>query len=355
MKLIDANIAIGNILLDKENPRFMIKPGDTQEDIKTKIMNSRDAKTLLESMKEEIRWVNRIVVRRYDNKYIVVEGNNRLACLKSGEIIGYNENTEIPVLVAEREVDETDEAYEESIKITQGIANVMVVKQWPAVSKARHLHQLFWQKKSINPSEPEVNIIRQISKSLGTSNKEVRDAVKRFAFYNEISKESDTLEENQWSYLEGIDKNETTRKFFGFDDRTYKFEWNDCDELDIGDEMQVKKDRLNNIPKLIKKESINSQQFRDKFCKLVTNSDDDAKFYDLIEDRITWSNVDNSDINDKSVWINKLNNAVNIIAGFPNQEDWASDEDIKKVIIKLRIRVEKQLQIIDHGREDNED
>lgn len=143
MILKDKKVKISEIFLDPYNPRFITQENCSQETILHKILDSKDAKELLNSMKINIKWVNKIVVIKKEDfsekqkdinnisnaNYLVVEGNNRLSCLKSGKIPDITDDHEIPVIVAEKEVDETSEEFESQQRVTQGIANVMVVKE----------------------------------------------------------------------------------------------------------------------------------------------------------------------------------------------------------------------------------
>jgi hypothetical protein len=350
MKLEEHLVEIGSIKLDIRNPRFLGN-FETEEEILKEIRSTQDYKTLLQGMKENLRWVNRIVVQEDNSQegaYIVVEGNTRMACLKSGLIPGHSSSTSIPVLVAKQEEYETDEEFTEEIRITQGIANVAVVKQWSPAAKARHLFNLFW---NIMDNESEISpasVIKQIADTLGMSANEVRNSVKRYAFFAQIEKESDTLKENEWSYLEGLTKNENTRKFLGFNEDTYKFVWDEQD--DPTEENEVLKERLDNIPKLIRMYSITTQQFRDKFSKLVTDNDAANKFDQLIEGDISWSDLEQDPASSKEHWLSRLNSSFNSVSEFPTFAEWAEDDtEIIAILSKIEKISKKQRVSISNG------
>ena len=92
------NIKVDEIMIDPYNPRFSEMYSDlTQEELLSKVWATRQTKELLASMEVGLKWVNNIVVRRVESlpygkrkvikgiekyKYIIIEGNTRLACLK---------------------------------------------------------------------------------------------------------------------------------------------------------------------------------------------------------------------------------------------------------------------------------
>jgi hypothetical protein len=91
----------------------------------SEMLQSSQSKELLKSMQQDIKWVNRIVLQKIEThqysenlkktnqeyEYVVIEGNTRVACLKSGSIEGYNQSILIPVLLAEKEENELDEEF----------------------------------------------------------------------------------------------------------------------------------------------------------------------------------------------------------------------------------------------------
>src|SRR5690606_2216873 len=112
MKLNPLEIELNKIMIDPFNPRFVNEKLLTQESLVNEMLQSAQSKELLKSMQQDIKWVNRIVVQKIethhkseklekyksDYEYIVVEGNTRISCLKSGKISDYDENTNIPIL-----------------------------------------------------------------------------------------------------------------------------------------------------------------------------------------------------------------------------------------------------------------
>ena len=103
MKVKEKKIKLKEIMIDSYNPRFVNKIGNSQQEIISHLQKGVEYKELLVSMLKKITWVNKIVVvpieelsedeknlYRLDNpnfeqdfKYIIVEGNTRVACLHS--------------------------------------------------------------------------------------------------------------------------------------------------------------------------------------------------------------------------------------------------------------------------------
>lgn len=301
MKLESLNIRLENIMLDPENPRSIGEIENSQKKIQEYIMKEPDTTVLLNSMIQQVRWVNSIVVREIkgSNNYIVVEGNTRTACLKTGRVPKYNNNSKIPVLVAVQEENETDEQYDEQIKITQGIANVMSVKEWPAVKKARHLFGMFETKKRANKMKAVNIITKEIADSLGLKSNDVRKSVRSFSFFNQIDIIAVALDNQDFSYLEALVKNSTTRSFFGFNNDEYLFQWELIDNLT--EQMEAQKKRLQAVPKLVEisKPKVRALDFRKLLPQLLI-LEDDSSYFDLVGGKLSWEDVIRGNIYNES-------------------------------------------------------
>jgi hypothetical protein len=365
MKLVNRDVEIHEIFLDPYNPRFIDQKNDTQENIMQMILNTKDAKELLNSMKINIKWVNKIVVIHkkdfskiqkeiygIDNaEYLIVEGNNRLACLKSNKIPGIDLNTEIPVILAGKEEGETDDDFESQIRITQGIANVMVVKEWSVISKARHLFFMYCdaRKKDANKDKSPHELYKRIAEELGIGTAEVRQSIVRYEFYSKINNISDNILEDHWGYLEAFDRNKDIRSKFGMSPD------NNLINLDEDDEEGYIEEILKEIPAVIKKaasEGINTKQFRDiidvdvatidstddllEFMQYITESDGDYDFK---------SKLDKSDpLTEEEKWKTSLESIVNQIEMFPNLPDWS--KNFLQILDNIKSLIESHITII---------
>lgn len=360
MELLDKNIKISEIALDPLNPRdntFAIK---NQNEILASTMKKREAGELLRSMSECIRWINKIVVVSYkdykelhdeielsDFQYVVVEGNTRLSCLKSKKLQNINLDTEIPVLLAKREKNETLEEFRESILITQGIANVTEVKPWSDISKAKHIYDMYLLKiKNLNqPKNAQNNqlVIKSISEQLGLSQEDLKKYIRRYCIYAKIEEVAEQIPEDKWGFLEALEINSDTRDFIGL---SSTYDWNE----------EKAETALSIMPDLFKNEAKfdpNSKHFRDNFrdyideCKnkkvehqdivdsftSIINSKEEKSFTELISPKVV--KEDN-----KSKWEKFLEECESKLKAYPINEDWASDqisllENLNKKINKL--------------------
>ncbi|MGC2878320.1 hypothetical protein [Bacillus subtilis] len=365
MKLNDDFCTIDKIMLDPLNPRFGIHTTRlSQSAILDKLLEPKGSKELLSSMKENIKWISKIVIRpistltpneksQYPTNlsgfdYVAVEGNTRLACLKSGKIKHFDSDSSIPVLIAQKDEGENDVDFINELKVTQGISNVMVVKQWGEIAKAKHLYELCLSKIEQNPESNLAAIIRNISLELGMSTNDVRKSINRYAFYKEINQISDTIPDKYWGYLESLDKNATIRKKFGMIDGTLNFEWNAEDD-NLYPSLDIKKEFLIEMPSIIKAaeaDGLNTKQFRDVFIDLVSVSNDND--LENIKDRLiqttdvndrheNWMNIydrfKNGSSSTEEEWGRKINDAKNVLENLPIQSSWVLEyeDELKKI------------------------
>lgn len=366
MNLKDMNIKVGQIFLDPYNPRFINQSNDDQEVILSKILQTKASIELLSSMKFNIKWVNKVVVvakkdfseRQLKIKgiencdFLVVEGNNRIACLKSGSIDSVDDYFEIPVLVAEKFESESSEDFQAQLRVTQGIANVMVVKEWSVISKARHLHEMYNDFKNRNGNETFTSheCYKRIADELGISTSEVRQSVIRYSFYKKICSVSDKIPEDHWGYLEAFDKTKEIRFKLGMSSETNAFLENEEDE-DFIEEIYKE------MPSLIRKaahEGLNTKQFRDTMTSLLKGLNEPEAIYEFFRD-ITSKDSEFSfrialdqntvQISDKEKWIKDLGNIKRTMELLPTAAEWGNE--IKPSLIAIQKLVEKQIKMID--------
>lgn len=354
MILTPVNIALKTIMIDQFNPRFVRAKNISQSELVKEMLESKSSKELLRSLQEDIKWVNRIVIQKIEThenfeslkdeksfEYVAIEGNTRLACLKSGAVDGYDNDTLIPVLLAEREIGETIEDFRKQVRITQGIANVTVVKEWSPISKAKHLLALYNDIKDFNrPAE----IYKQISNELGIGIKEVRDSIIRYLIFSKISELSEPIPEENWGYLEAFDKNSRIRAIIGFDSETNDF-------IEDDDEYYV--EILEDIPALIKqalRNGLNTKQFRDIIFEIVKETSTSEEFNEvkneILSEEITlMSKMKKANVSDKEQWGKTLDEIFKQICSFPNMADWAVD-----LVDKLKLiedKTHKQIKSLD--------
>lgn len=357
------NVKVDEIMIDPYNPRFSeLYANLSQQELLAIVWTTRQTKELLASMEVGLKWVNNIVVRRveslpYDKrqvirgldkyKYIIIEGNTRLACLKHERMKKIVlPNYEIPVLVAENN-GSSDKEFENEVQLIQAMSNVMVVKEWDETAKFRHIYKLYLGQKGVFPNAKFRDIVKIIKDSTSGKEQDVKKAIFRCKLAEEISKESTDLKDEEWGYLEAFEINPATRKTVGIN-KEYSFEWEENDEFEIG----AIHDLINMIPEMIKSaksEGINTKDFRDKY-KEIAGRLDNAE--DIIEEvteimdensNLTWR-LDKNQKSDKEIWKEKLDGIISTLKKYPVNDDWANDyigelEDIEKLTKKLNAQV----------------
>lgn len=361
MKLVDISLTIDKIALDPNNPRDNIFKNKSQDDILQLTLGRPGTRELLRSMNECIRWVNKIVVVCFDTykemfpdtklkkeeyNYIAVEGNTRLSCLKSNRLNTFNSNDEVPVVEAVREVGEPITSFMESILITQGIANVMVVKQWSDIAKAKHIFDMYKLKMSNSQTKNAdaiKKIISSVSEELGMKHDVVRKAIQRYTIYSKIQEDVEDIPEEKWGYLEAFEINADTRSFIGLNE---DYTWDEDKAEDV----------LSILPNLINNaftHNENAKMFRDNFrnyiaeciqkgtqrqdiidsLQEVLDSDDETK---TIKDLLT--EEDKDDNVEKTEWEKTLKKMLNQLQSYPVMQNWASEQldDLKDISKKIQ-------------------
>jgi hypothetical protein len=357
MKLVNTTAQLKDIYLDPYNPRFLNQENVSQAFLIQKIFRTRDAKELLASMTLNVKWVNKIVVvgkvdftekqkriSEIENaEYLVIEGNNRLACLKSGKIVNYIPTTEIPLILAQKESEETEAEFQAQLRITQGIANVMVVKEWSVISKARHLYLMYKDlvARNIDGGQRPLEIYRRISQELGISVTEVRESVIRYAFFKTIEEISDSIPEEHWGYLEAFDRTKEIREKFGMSPDKNLFDL-ESDQENMVEEI------LKDIPSLIKKaanEGINSKQFRDIIGKVFNEIDDHEEVFEKVNEILKQdsdfsfrAHLDVREAVTEDVkWLRNLESIEGTLGSFPPFAPWSAGlkprlEEIQRIV-----------------------
>lgn len=343
MDLKELNLRPIEILLDRVNPRYFHGLPKSQEAIIEFVMRQKGTKELANSMQLKLQWINKIVVIKLDDgKYQVVEGNTRLTILKSGEITGYNNTSKskrIPVLLASKEKNETDDEFKHQLRTIQGMANVLAVKEWPAVVKAKFIYDGFNLELSQNGGNI-ADAVRSLAHMNGTSTNEIAKTIRMYSFFDKISELSKGLKENQYSMMEGFNKNQTTRMFFGFNDMNYRFELGTPgNQNTMQSEFQQ---RLEQCDLFI--ENVSALTFRKKITCVIEDKDNSEKFEKIIDpdDELGWESADlcgDIDENIQDKWEKILKGMVTTLGKIPvGSDEWTN----KGKIINLLNDVSKK-------------
>lgn len=162
-------VAIDSLRFDPDNPRLGGETkGMSQDEIQTYIEGAPHyALDLVGSIVENgFLPYEPLVVREDRNKYVVIEGNRRLAAVKSilntppekypQEVL--ERLKEIPVLVFQEPAGRVDS---EEVLRYLGVKHLFGFRDWPPVSKAMFLDKRVGSKKDLSQVLKELNITRQ--------------------------------------------------------------------------------------------------------------------------------------------------------------------------------------------------
>ena len=364
MELLNLDVEVNKIMLDPLNPRFEgLNSGKSQSEILSTMWALKDTKELMSSMELELQWVNSIVVReiaslseedkksipesdKYD--YIVVEGNTRLACLKHKNLVKkYGEQFRIPVLVANKG-SLSQEEFDYQIKQVQARANVMIVKEWDDVPKFKHLYGMYVSEKKLAPQASFKDIVARITTITGGQRNDVRMAIMRCMIVEEIAKESDTLENKYWPFLEAFENNETTRSTIGLNS-SYEFDFS-------GEDGEYKNELLNRIPDIIKDAFAhlpNGKDFRNKYKEICAECGGKAEdilvsindIMDGSNENKTWKLKQKNSNAGEDYWKDTLSSLLTTLKSYPVMADWASKQ--KSAISLIAEQTAKLLSKID--------
>lgn len=161
-------VPLGDLRFDPKNPRFGGEGGKyTQPQIQALLLNPPHSASLLVDSFVQNGYISYepLVVRREGAKYVVIEGNRRLAAVKhivenpgtydGGVIDGLQE---IPVLVFH---EKPDASHLRDIRTYLGVRHLVGYREWPAESKATFLDQHIKTKSDLKRLMQEFAIRRQ--------------------------------------------------------------------------------------------------------------------------------------------------------------------------------------------------
>lgn len=363
MKLEYRETVVTDILLDANNPRYGFPKLLSQKDLQEHLLKGHKSKELLQSLQQGINWVNLIVVKEVENlsekekkyyeskgelsgkKYIAIEGNTRIASLMDDKMKKHFDiTTLIPIKVAVRDEKESIEEYEYEIKRLQGIAHILVVKEWDLIPKGKHLYELYLQTRQLYSELMLHEVFRKIALDLGMGLSEVRNAIHKYIFYIRIMDLSDEIEDKDWKFLEVFEQNEDIRRMFGWDKEQEGFEW-ELNEAD--DNAQIKRELLSMFPRIIesaKSEGLSSKKLRDMFRKFDTKREIEETFSE-INLIVSENDVSNSwEMNygekkrsQEEEWRTELSKILDKLMDFPVGREWTSKCIDELVEIKCKI------------------
>ncbi len=169
------DIFVEQLLFDPTNPRFGGKSESSslpeiekQQDRVQKLLEGDPhyALRLLESFKRNgfIRY-EPLVVRQMDGKFVVIEGNRRLAAVR--HIVGNKDGVfsaqeiarfkKIPVLIFHQE---EDQSHIQAMRVYLGVRHLFGFKDWPAESKATFLDEQIKSGEDLDRTVDELGITK---------------------------------------------------------------------------------------------------------------------------------------------------------------------------------------------------
>jgi hypothetical protein len=204
-------ISIEDLELDHDNPRLPSSVGRTQDAMLQYIARETSIEELMSVIAENGFFEGEAVIAykkpKSKGKYIVIEGNRRLAAVRLlkdpglypkrkriQEIAEHAEHKpkELPVIVYEKR---------EDVLTYLGYRHITGVKQWDPLAKARYMLQLFEQTDKRKSAEDRY---REVAREIGSRSNHIRRSLDALAVFKE-------MEVNSFYNIEGLD--ETTIEF----------------------------------------------------------------------------------------------------------------------------------------------
>ncbi|CAK8718923.1 ATPase AAA-type core domain-containing protein [Candidatus Electrothrix laxa] len=321
-----STLSLRNLFLDPNNYRFIgsevyvkvdesdVLMGDVQRRTTSLILgkNAEYVRDLVDSFKKNgFLPVDQIQVRRVEDtgKFIVVEGNRRVACLKylqsRFEAEGFHLGKLDPEVFSKVPVVYYNDADDAHHLILMGLKHISGNKKWPAINQAKLIRTLN-EEKQMSPEE--------IHQSLGVSKQETNATLKTLALIDTYIKSDygDQFESDKYSIFREIIRNRKIRSWLLWDDSHKKvdnvenlerlFSWI-SEEEELGDD-ETTDDLMANGQKL---EAVieTSKQIRE-LAKII----DDDKALDNLD---TTRNLTEATLASEVLGKNQVKNALSII------------------------------------------
>jgi AAA15 family ATPase/GTPase len=235
-----STISIKNLNLDPNNYRFIDSNNYTpvsEEDLslpevqrRTNALilgkNGENVKDLIDSFKKNgYLPVDQIQVRKLlTGKYLVVEGNRRVACLNflqsKYETVGYDIGKLDPAIFSSLPVVSYQDADEKHHKILMGLKHISGNKKWPTINQAQLIKDLHFQ---FNMTADEV------CQSIGIGRQEFNSTLSTLALIDQykISEYGDQFSSDKYSVFREIIKNRKIRIWINWSEILGKAENND--------------------------------------------------------------------------------------------------------------------------------
>jgi len=231
----ESETKLEEIFLDPNNPRFFIEPQSVTPD--SKIMENVVQENCLSKMKdygidelkESIKnvgfiQIDKVVIRPLDtNRYVIVEGNRRVAALKTLKKEIENSEIQLPKEIVDSILRFRVIVYKGKEKdiawIIQGIRHISGVRNWPSYQQAEILIKILKEKKVG---------IREASNALGVGPRVAARLVRGYRGYQQAKSDDEfgqSVLPSHFSYFEeAIFAKPALQSWLGWNENSEKFE-----------------------------------------------------------------------------------------------------------------------------------
>lgn len=237
IKLKDTKVALDNLLLDADNYRVAKNTNEKVTSLEETIEKQKDILSALRKQKladlidsileNGFVTVDRIVVKKVsETQYLVIEGNRRIAALKS--ILqdykkGYIDSPNIPELVQQTKalsavlVKGTEQEVKDYSNALMGIRHVSGAKTWQGWQSAKLVNSMFESDKTLT----------EIGKMLGITSIDAGRRMRGYKAFQQLEndpKYGSGIESHHYAiFLEFLAANKKGRDWLGWDDSNYYF------------------------------------------------------------------------------------------------------------------------------------
>ncbi|BDD02388.1 hypothetical protein [Persicobacter psychrovividus] len=231
MELNLKTIRLNQIAINPLNPRELDHSSETdrsQYSLIARTMDEEYANELLISMQQQVLWVNQIVVVDTDLfcavhknpaedlssfDYVVLEGNTRVCCLKSGRINDIYPTSSIPVVCIEFKEGVSKERLRDDFLKIQGICNVSAAKEWRDLAKVRHIYQMYSNKRNLGYKLEDA--IQSVANVLGLTTDTVTGMLRSYNILECIGLVNNKSMEQNWMLLDIFPQSGYAREVLG--------------------------------------------------------------------------------------------------------------------------------------------
>lgn len=237
IKLKDTKVALDNLLLDVDNYRVAKNTDEKTTSLEETIEKQKDILSALKKQKladlidsileNGFVTVDRIVVKKVsETQYLVIEGNRRVAALKS--ILqdykkGYIDSPNIHELVQQTKalsavlVEGTKQEIKDYSNALMGIRHVSGAKTWQGWQSAKLVNSMFESDKSLT----------EIGKMLGITSIDAGRRMRGYKAFQQLENDQQygsSIESHHYAiFLEFLAANKKGRDWLGWDDCKYFF------------------------------------------------------------------------------------------------------------------------------------